>query len=592
MIHKKIKPFILPLLLVVLIIFAIGIYYNYQNNTDAIEYNFTAEERAWIKKHPTLTLSPDPIYHPIEFIDKRGNYKGLAADYIAWINENSPLTIEIERSEDWNAVLEKLRNKTIDLSGAATPTDKRKEFMIFSETLISIPNVIITKQSVSQSLKLSDLKNMDVAVVENYATYDYLSEHYEYINLIPVKNTEQGIKKVSFNLADAFVGDMGQISYFIDETKITNLTIVSETEFKYDLAIGVRDDYKTLVPIINKILDKMPQEKREQIKEKWVSTSSFAEKQLRRNIIKSSIVIFFVISFFVLNNIYLSKQVKEKTNELNQSNKQLLLLNENLESLVDEKTKEIKMNQKKLFELEKVKLQSDIILGIAHEINTPIGNSLTASSHLKNLFNKIKKQFAEDDYDKNRCQQLLGDIIELNDLTLNNLKQTSKIVQSFKKVASFNYENKDQYINLYNHLHSILLILLPSSKMKNVHTTIHCDKNIHLKVNTDYLLQIISNLVFNSIRHGFKDRNSGNIEISAFQSNEEVKIIYVDDGKGVSKEHQSKIFIPFFTTDNANIGLGLNIVEKLLVEKMNGSIEYIPTTVGVKFIIKIKAPSL
>ncbi len=127
-------------------------------------------------------------------------------------------------------------------------------------------------------------------------------------------------------------------------------------------------------------------------------------------------------------------------------------------------------------------------------------------------------------------------------------------------------------------------------KKTNLDINIICQKNINIDSYPGAYSQIITNLIMNSIVHGFKQKEKGKISIEITKKNKELQIIYRDNGKGIKKENLNKIFDPFFTTnrDNGGSGLGLNIIYNIITSNLDGSITCISKeNKGVEFKILI-----
>lgn len=90
---------------------------------------FSPEEQAWLIDHPVIRLAPDPDFPPIEFIDKDGHYRGIAADFIQLLEKKLPLKFEIVSLKNWNEVIAQAKSRQIDLFGAAVPTPQRLKYM-------------------------------------------------------------------------------------------------------------------------------------------------------------------------------------------------------------------------------------------------------------------------------------------------------------------------------------------------------------------------------------------------------------------------------------------------------------------------------
>ncbi len=165
-----------------------------------------------------------------------------------------------------------------------------------------------------------------------------------------------------------------------------------------------------------------------------------------------------------------------------------------------------------------------------------------------------------------------------------NLQKTAHLVKSFKQVAVDQSTEEKRKFNLKDYLNEVLFSLSPITQKTNLSIILNCDENLVINSYPGAFSQVISNLIINSIRHGYKEKQVGTILIIAS------KYIYKDDGCGISKENLEKIFDPFFTTNRkaGGTGLGLNIIQNIIVKNLNGTITCMSEkNHGVEFTIKI-----
>ena len=126
---------------------------------------------------------------------------------------------------------------------------------------------------------------------------------------------------------------------------------------------------------------------------------------------------------------------------------------------------------------------------------------------------------------------------------------------------------------LKSYLHDVFRSLNPEFKGKNIEVIIDCNENIEINSFPGIFAQIITNLVLNSITHGFEEKEQGQIKITVKILNENLLLEYKDNGKGISQDILPEIFDPFFTTDKQKgTGLGLHIIYNLITQKLNGLI--------------------
>lgn len=262
--------------------------------------------------------------------------------------------------------------------------------------------------------------------------------------------------------------------------------------------------------------------------------------------------------------------------EVKLASEALKKLYEELEDRVEERTKALKDAMSQLVEQEKMASLGGIVSGVAHEINTPLGISVTVASYLKKISEDLKLNLSNNTLSKNKMNEFLNGNAESLGILETNLARAAELVNSFKKI-SVNQSTEDLVqFNLRDYLGMILLSLKHEYKNKNYQIEIDCDENIEIYTYAGVYSQIFTNFLMNSFIHGFKDRDTGKIKIKAIQYPEEKRLVitYNDDGHGISEEILDRIFEPFFTTNRSNggSGLGLYIVYNLVSQKLGGSI--------------------
>jgi len=211
-----------------------------------IPLHLTEEEKIFIQEHPVITLAPDPNFAPVEFFDEKGNFKGIVSDYIDYINKNTDLNIKIIRYDSWNRIINAAEVKKVDMLGGVSKSSRREEFLSFSKSYMDIPNVLVSS---NKNIEITDetLASLTIGVTKGSANHDLIKEYYPTTNIILVKNIQEGLEKVALGQLDLFSGSLGQITYYIDYFKYTNLNIIEEMEYFYPIHFAVRKDYGPLV---------------------------------------------------------------------------------------------------------------------------------------------------------------------------------------------------------------------------------------------------------------------------------------------------------------------------------------------------------
>ncbi len=231
---------------------------------------FTPREAVWLAEHPIVRLAPDPDFSPIEFFDDHGKYRGIAADYLPLLESKIGIKFEIVRLENWPECLAKARAREIDVFGAVMQSPQRLEYLSFTEPHIVLPGVIVANSKIKETLTLDLLKGMVVSVVSGYVWQDLIEKDYPHLKLDLVPDVQTGLRKVSFNMSDALVGDLATATHYIEQQGITNLSVVGETDYTYKLAFAARNDWPELQSILQKGLNLITESERQKIYRDWV----------------------------------------------------------------------------------------------------------------------------------------------------------------------------------------------------------------------------------------------------------------------------------------------------------------------------------
>jgi signal transduction histidine kinase len=276
----------------------------------------------------------------------------------------------------------------------------------------------------------------------------------------------------------------------------------------------------------------------------------------------------------------LEQRVAERTENLQQAVDELHITLENLRN-----------TQSQLIESEKLSSLGGMVAGVAHEINTPIGLCITTQSFIEDLFKDIKQRFENDSISEGNFTEFMMSMEESVDILRKNLERAAKLVKSFKLVSEDQTGEAARRFNLEEYLQEILSTLQPKFRMTQHVVNIRCAEEINIQSYPGALSQVITNLIMNSLLHGFTDINKGTITLAVEHQDNQVKILYADDGQGLTEEAQVKIFEPFFTTKRGygGTGLGMHLVYNLVSQTLQGSIQLQQVSQGCAFIITIPA---
>ncbi|MEM9009462.1 MAG: HAMP domain-containing sensor histidine kinase, partial [Cyanobacteria bacterium P01_F01_bin.86] len=230
--------------------------------------------------------------------------------------------------------------------------------------------------------------------------------------------------------------------------------------------------------------------------------------------------------------------------------------------------------ENQLIQTEKMAALGRLVAGIAHEINTPIGIGVTATSLLTEKTDAFSLRFKGGALKRSELEKFLSTAQQSSQMALKNLERAAELIQSFKRVAVDQSSESKRVFNVKSYLEEILLQLSPKLKATQHTVIIQGDATLDINSFPGAFSQIVTNLVMNSLLHAYNPDDRGVIKLDFQGSDRSFVFFYTDDGKGIPAENLSKIFEPFFTTKRGQggSGLGLHIVYNLVTRKLDGSI--------------------
>jgi signal transduction histidine kinase len=259
----------------------------------------------------------------------------------------------------------------------------------------------------------------------------------------------------------------------------------------------------------------------------------------------------------------------------------LLSLNATLEQRVTSRTQELSTAverltaaQAELVRTEKMAALGSLVAGVAHELNTPIGNSLTVASTMQDQTRQFAVEMTHG-LKRSRLDEFVASTAEGAGILMRGLRHAADLVSSFKQVAVDQTSVNRRNFDLLDTVNEILLTLGPSIR-KTGHS-VHCQVAPAITMDSypGPLGQVLTNLINNALIHAFHDAQHGQITINAeLQGEGRICLIVQDSGTGISPEHLGRVFDPFFTTKlgKGGSGLGLNIAYNLVRDVLGGTI--------------------
>lgn len=261
---------------------------------------------------------------------------------------------------------------------------------------------------------------------------------------------------------------------------------------------------------------------------------------------------------------------------------EMMRMNRALEHRVRQRTleltnsvEEMQRMQDKLVQSEKLAALGALVAGVSHEINTPLGISVTAATYVEELFKALEERLRSGRFTREYLDEFIVRATEANAMSLANLQRAAELIRNFKMVAVDQASAKRREFMLMETVQEIVSTLRPLLKNRGVDLVLDLPDGIAMDSYPGPLGQVITNLFSNALLHAFDGRPAGCITIRArTYADESVSLFFSDDGVGVSPEHLNRIFDPFFTTKSGEggSGLGLSIAYNIVTGILGGTI--------------------
>lgn len=247
-----------------------------------------------------------------------------------------------------------------------------------------------------------------------------------------------------------------------------------------------------------------------------------------------------------------------------------------LERRVEERTADLRRTQAELVQAEKMASLAQLVAGVAHEINTPVGTALTAASHLEERARSFAAVVAGGQIRRSELERFVDRAGEVSRLLLSNLERAAGLIREFKQVAVDQTSAERRSFDLGDYLEGVLVSLGPNYRRTPHQVTLRCPGGIVMDSFPGAVSQVVTNLVINALAHAFPEGRAGTVTLTVAPGPQPGRVIldFADDGVGIPPENIGRIFDPFFTTRRGagGSGLGLHIVYNLVTASLGGQI--------------------
>ncbi len=540
----------------VLIIFFISTLFSSSNQGN--KNTFTNEEINWIKNNPKISIAGDPYWPPYSFYDEKGNYIGIIPDLVNEIFKDSGINLEYVKTDKWSDTIDSLKNKKIDIIDAISYSVSRNVFLDFSDKYIGAEIVLIASNKEKNYVSAFDnISNKRIGSVKGYSIIEQIKNDYPKISDIVEYNSPlEGLKGLLNSQIDYMILDIPTFEFYSKKFSLSNLKIVGPAGYNYSYGFGIQKDNLQLLSIVNKLLDNLSLERKNEIYSKWIKID-YKEKIDYALIWK---IIAFAI-LFLAGTLFWNRKLKHQIEEKEKIQKEL----------EDERTyiKSLNAELIKSNEIAKsaAKHKTEFLANMSHEIRTPMNSIIGFAEILdKEIQNPVHKEYLSSiKKGGNALLAIINDILDLSKIEAGKLNIKKETINPSK-----------MFLEIESIFHGKII-------SKNISFIVEIDKNIPKYIILDGIRtrQILFNLIGNAIKFtqtGYIKLKVENIYKDNIKNKVDLLFSIEDTGIGIDEKNLKSIFNAFEQQGDQDIakyggtGLGLAICTKL-VHMMNGEIK-------------------
>ena len=287
--------------------------------------SFSKKERAWMKQNPTVRVAVDKNWAPIEFVNKKGDFSGISANYLHYLSTKTGIDFLPVQTLEWSQALEQVKAKQLDMYSAAIHTTELKQHTHFTQNYLEFPMVFATQHGEPFIDDITRLSHKVVAVVSGYASQKHMQTKFPNIKLMEVNSAKEALEAVAKGKAYAYIDNIAVISYLIQNYNLSNLQITGEAPFQETISMAIRNDWPELHSIILKTMNNINEDTKTQLTEPWLKVIYKKEFEWTTLLkISLPLALLIVIAFFYNRRLkFINGQLLNVTRKLNQSNQKL-----------------------------------------------------------------------------------------------------------------------------------------------------------------------------------------------------------------------------------------------------------------------------
>ncbi|WP_286240849.1 transporter substrate-binding domain-containing protein [Neptuniibacter halophilus] len=525
-------------------------------------------------EQPPIVFLGDQDYPPIEWLEN-GEPRGIFASFLEHYATALDRRIEY-RLMNWHEAQKAVLAGKGDVLTVFSPNAEREEHYDFVDSFLTFEISLFVKSDNLTIHNLADLSGTRTGVIKGSFPQKILSTGSE-TELVFVQDHLDGFRRLLAGEIDALATTKWVGAYIIQKNRLEGIKFVTDPIALKPSHMGVRKGEQALAELLTKGIERMRSDGTlDALNKQWSGYNMvyLTEHKLRQtylNIALVGVLLFILITLVAIN--ILRKQVKDRTRSLREAKQ---ALEEALHDLIQ--------TQAQLVQSEKMAALGRITAGVAHKINTPIGNAITLNSNLSHHLQLIERDTQAGKLTQTQLNAFITESLEALKLEEAALYKTARLVNDFKRLVAHQGQEHRERFNLFEYLNVALIQSQEQLSRAGIEVQITGDKALEMDSYPVSLSQVLKELIENACQHAFTDTTADQkvIEIAISQTQTTTLITLADNGSGAPDEVQKKMFDPFFTGEASmnRTGLGLSVAHSLINDVLGGKISSVSNPAG------------
>ncbi len=315
------------------------------------------QDRSFLSRNKVIRKCVDPLWMPLEGINQSKQHVGVIADILKLVEQKIGVSIKLVPTKDWSESMEKLRSRECDIVTSDAEYGTSSDFYLKTDPIFNLKGVYITRNNTPLQMDFSLITDKRIGIPKGYPTIELIKNQYGKVNIIEVKDVDEGLLMVSRGELYAFTGLLPVCSYSIQRLGLTNLKVAGHLDVSLSTVMAIRSDMPELVDIFNKVFATIDQSVINQFLGQWIKVE-YDMKFDWNKLVKYLLVVFV---FFCLI-LYWNRRLYHLNRKLDKANAELAHLNET-DTLTKMKNRNFLTNQ--LPKLVKIANRNSLSLSIA-----------------------------------------------------------------------------------------------------------------------------------------------------------------------------------------------------------------------------------